>query len=138
MDRIEKSKVRGRNMDRSSGYDLLWKAVAASLLLFMTLSFIREQNSFNRQRSAMQLRLDESAILAGNEDPAVDCFNELERKIRISKHSPFLADATAFNPVNEDQLVQYVHEICGQKAGNISRVKQMLQQAGIMTNAETN
>lgn len=138
MDRIEKSKAQSRNQDRSNGYDLLWKAVAASLLLFMTLTFIREQTSFNRQKSAMQARLEESALFAGNEDPAADCIRELERKIRISKHSPFLADATAFNQVNEDQLAQYIHEICGQKAGNVNRLKQMLQQSGIITNTETN
>lgn len=138
MDRIEKSKARGRNMDRSSGYDLLWKAVAASLLLFMTLTFIREQSSYNRQKSAMQQRLEESAFQAGNEDPAADCIRELERKIRISKHSPFLTDATAFNQVNDDQLAQYIHEICGQKTGNVNRLKQMLQQAGVMTNTTTN
>ncbi|MBN1789369.1 MAG: zf-HC2 domain-containing protein [Bacteroidales bacterium] len=138
MDRIEKSKVRGRNMDRSNGYDLLWKAVAASLLLFMTLTFIREQTSFNSQRSAMQARLEESALLAGKEDPAADCVRELERKIRISRHSPFLAEATAFNQVNEDQLAQYIHEICEQKTGNVNRVKQMLQQAGVLTNTKSN
>ena len=138
MDRIEKSKVQGRKMDRSNGYDLFMKALAASMLLFMTLTFIREQTSFSRQRSAMQQHLEESAILAGNEDPAVDCIRELERKIRISKHSPFLADATAFNQVNEDQLAQYIHEICGQKTGNVNRLKQMLQQSGIMTNTKTN
>jgi hypothetical protein len=125
-------------MYRSSGYDLLWKAVAASLLLFMTLTFIREQTSFNSQRSAMQQRLEESAFHAVIEDPAEDCVRELERKIRISKHSPFLADATTFNQVNEDQLAQYIHEICGQKNGNVNRVKQMLQQAGILTNTTKN
>ncbi len=139
MDRIEKLKVGGKNSGHSNGYDLLLKVVAASLLLFMILSFIREQTSFNSQKSAMQARLEESAILAGNEDPAVDCIQELERKIRISKRSSFLqADMTAFNPVNEDQLAQYIHEICGQKTGNVNRMKQMLQQAGILTNSTTN
>lgn len=138
MDRIENSKVQGRTMHRSGAYDLLLKAVAASFLLFITLTFIREQTSFNSQKSAMQARLEESALLAGNEDPAADCVRVLERKIRISKHSPFIADASAFNQVNDDQLAQYIQEICGQKTGNVNRVKQMLQQAGILTNTTTN
>jgi hypothetical protein len=139
MNRIEKSKVHGRSAGRTNGYELLIKAVAASFLLFMTLTFIREQTSFNRQRSAMQLRLEESAFLAGNEDPAVDCIHKLERKIRISNRSSFLqADVTAFNQVNEEQLAQYIHDICGQTTGNISRVKQMLQQVGILIKTETN
>ncbi len=139
MHSIEDSKVHGRKADRSSGYELLIKAVAASFLLFMTLNFINQQTSFNSQKSAMQARLDESAFLAGNVDPAVDCIHKLERKIKIGKRSSFLqADVTAFHQVDEDQIAQYINEICGQKTGNISRVKQMLQQAGILTNAETN
>lgn len=120
---------------RKGGSMTLIRAVAASLLLIMATAFTIQEAGFQKSRSALRDRMYETAALSGSTETGFDCVNKL-KKIYGSRKGSFFppADGYDFNKVNEEQLAQYIRQVCGPDAGDINAVKKMLKQAGLLNN----
>jgi hypothetical protein len=111
------------------------RSVAASLLLIMAASFALQEVGFQKNRSALLDRVQETAVLSGNTETGYDCVSKLKRRYNSRNTSLFpTADEYTFNQVNEEQLAQYIRQVCGPDAGDINAVKKMLKQAGLLKN----
>jgi hypothetical protein len=120
---------------RKSSYMPFMRSVAASLLLIMAASFAIQEVGFQKNRSALLDRVQETAVLSGNTETGYDCVSKLKRRYNSRNTSLFpTADEYTFNQVNEEQLAQYIRQVCGPDAGDINAVKKMLKQAGLLKN----
>ncbi|HJZ39983.1 MAG TPA: anti-sigma factor [Bacteroidales bacterium] len=138
-DRIDRSGNDHSYGNKKSGLIPFIKVVAASLLLIMASTFGIQEAGFQKSMSALQDRVRETAVLSGNVETDTDCVNKLKRKYNSRKSSLFPpADEFTFHKVNEEQLAQYLRQVCGPDAGDINAVKNMLKQAGLLKNNGVN
>jgi hypothetical protein len=105
---------------------IMIKAAAACLLLFLALSFIMQERSFNQDRTDLQARLKQ-------EDTGLsDCILELRRKIHYHSMAAFARpDSLQVNLVSEEAITAYVRENCGYNTSDIKALKKLLIQAGL-------
>jgi hypothetical protein len=120
----------------------LWsfvKVVAATLLFLLISTFAAQEIRFTRNRSALELRMHEAALLSGKDFGEADCVVELKRKLKSRGKAPFpRAEELAINNVNEVQLVQYINQLCGANEKDMNSIKKMLKQAGLIINNDAN
>ena len=135
MQRIERS-----GNYRNSGIMMTFlKLAAAILLLIMVSAFALQEAGFQKSKSALRVRMHQTAMLTGSDAATSDCVNKLKRKLNTRKGTSFPgSDELTFNTVSEEQLTLYISQVCGPDAGNISAVKRMLKQAGLIKNSELN
>jgi len=139
MKRIDEQKSPGIYGTHRQGILTFAKVMAASLLLLMVTTFSFQQARFYQYRGELELRMHEASILLGKDSGETDCMDQLKRKLRTRQWSAFpQADEAFINKVNEEQLAQYIHQLCGAEEKDMNSIKKMLQQAGLVINNDTN
>lgn len=139
MKRIDAQKSPGIYGTHHWGILTLAKVMAASLLLLMITTFSVQQARFYQYKGELELRMHEAAVLSGKDSGETDCMDQLKRKLRTRHWSAFpQADEAIINKVNDEQLAQYIHQLCGAEEKDMKSIKKMLQQAGLVINNDTN
>jgi hypothetical protein len=139
MDRIHRNKLMRLYHYHQPGLWNLARVAAAVLLFFLIFTFVVQENRFMKNRSAMELRMHEAALLSGKDFGEADCVVELKRKLKARSKSPFpRAEELAINNVNEVQLAQYINQLCGANEKDVNSIKKMLKQAGLIINNDAN
>jgi hypothetical protein len=139
MYRIINKKFERLNFYHQTRFWNLIRVAAAVLLFLLIFTFTVQESRFMKNRSAMELRMHETAILSGKEFGEADCVVELKRKLKARNRSAFpRAEELAINKVNEVQLAQYIHQLCGANEKDMNSIKKMLKQAGLSINNDAN
>jgi hypothetical protein len=139
MHRIHGNNFDGPDHSRQTGLWILARFAAAVLLFFLIFTYGIQENRFYKNRSAMELRMHEAAILSGRDLGEADCVVELKRKLKARNKSFFpRTEELAINNVNEVQLAQYINQFCGANDKDMNSIKKMLKQAGLIINNDAN
>jgi hypothetical protein len=109
------------------------KGLAACLLILFISILLYEEIDFYNHRSAMKIPFQKEEEFVASGSKEADCLNELKRKYKIRAY--FLVprdEILVMNRISEEQLTQYIEQVCGSGGGDISKVKKLLIQAGLI------
>ncbi len=135
MHRIHRKKFEGLNRSHQTWLWSLAKFAAAILLFFLIFTFSVQESRFYRNRSELQLRMQEEDPLSGSLSGETDCVAVLARKIKARTRSGFpKTNVEGFNKINEEQLAQYIHQVCGAEKADVNSIKKILKQSGLIIN----
>ncbi len=120
------------NPVRSFSFSFL-KALAACVLLILVSAFVFQEYRFNRERTLLHMKLQQSEYL-NSADPGIsECVQEIKRKIHSNSLTSFVRrDTMQVNLISEEALTRYVKDRCGYNDSDIKAVKKMLIQAGLI------
>ncbi len=139
MERLEGHRKLKVPVKVNSGMQVFFRTAAAALLLMIALTFTAQQWGFYMERSSFRLRLHQEALLNTSGIQEEDCVNRLKRKYVTRNRSAFARTGQlTFNTVNEDQLAQYITQVCGSGSGDINTLKKKLIEAGLLKEKNLN
>ena len=131
-----------RNKISKSGRDLYLpfiKGIAASLLVLIASTLVYQEADFYQRKSALRIPLQQTEGLSKFDSREVDCVNELKRKYKVRTLNFVPQDENlVMNRISEEQLKQYIQQVCGSDAGDISKLKNLLVQAGLIKMNQVN
>jgi hypothetical protein len=83
--------------------------------------------------------MQEENALSGSVSEETDCVAVLARKIKARTRSGFpKTNEEGFNKINEEQLAQYIHQVCGAENADVNSIKKILKQSGLIVNDNAN
>jgi len=131
-----------RNKISKSGRDLYLpfiKGIAASLLVLIASTLVYQEADFYQRKLALKIPLQQTEGLSKFDSREVDCVNELKRKYKVRTLNFVPQDENlVMNRISEEQLKQYIQQVCGSDAGDISKLKNLLVQAGLIKMNQVN
>jgi hypothetical protein len=117
----------------------LIKGVAASLLILFASTLLYQEAEFHKYRAAMHIPEQQVSPVYSNIPAEEDCLKVLTRRYRIRTFGFLRQDNSAvMNGMSEEQISQFIEQVCGSDAGDISRVKKLLMQAGLIKTNQLN
>jgi hypothetical protein len=109
------------------------RGLAAGLLVLFSSVLLYEEIDFYNHRSAMKIPLQKEDEFFVSDSREVDCLVKLKRKYRIKAFFLLPHDESlVMNRISEEQLTRYIEQVCGSEGGDISKVKKLLIQAGLI------
>jgi hypothetical protein len=139
MRRIHPKKFKGLNHYLQTRLWSLARFAAAVLLFFLIFTYGIQESHFYRNRSELRLRMQEENALSGSVSEETDCVAVLARKIKARTRSGFpKTNEEGFNKINEEQLAQYIHQVCGAENADVNSIKKILKQSGLIVNDNAN
>jgi hypothetical protein len=139
MHRIHRKKFEVLSLSHQTQLWSLARFAAAALLFFLIFTFSVQESRFYRNRSELRLRMQEENPLSGSLSGETDCVDVLARKIKARTRSGFpKANEEGFNKINEEQLAQYIHQVCGAEKADVNSIKKILKQSGLIINNNAN
>jgi hypothetical protein len=115
------------------------KGIAAALLVLITSTLIYQEADFYKRKSALRIPLQQTEGLSKFDSREVDCVNELKRKYKVRTLKLVPQDENlVMNSISEEQLKQYIQQVCGSDAGDINALKKLLMQAGLIKMKQVN
>jgi hypothetical protein len=121
---INRSKRGDVHRTRPIGLIFIIRAIAASLLLLLISTFIIQEASFQKSISGLQLHMHEVILYSGSDTRDADCVDVLKRKLKTRSMFTFPGDAELnFNRIDEEQLAQYVSQVCGSNSPDMNNIK---------------
>lgn len=131
-----------RNKISKSGRDLYLpfiKGIAASLLVLIASTLVYQEADFYQRKLALKIPLQQTEGLSKFDSREVDCVNELKRKYKVRTLNFVPQDENlVMNRISEEQLKQYIQQVCGSDAGDIGKLKNLLVQAGLIKMNQVN
>lgn len=133
MGHIERGSIHWMGNNRFSPGFFLIKAAAATMLVFLISVFVVQETRFQKNRYEFRLRMQEMAAQERAGEYHQDCVETLARKIKSRKNAAFVpADIAFTNTVSEEQLARYVYQVCGSSETDMTTIRKLLQQAGLI------
>ena len=109
------------------------KGIAASMLVFIASTLFYLEADFYQRKSALKIPLRQTNGYTAFDSEEDDCLNELKRKYKARTMTFVPQDEKlVMNRISEEQLKQYIQQVCGSDAGDISKFKNLLMQAGLI------
>jgi hypothetical protein len=114
---------------------LFVKGMAATLLVLIGFSFYKEETVFYRNRFALESRFKSAESIQKENRDAKNCLLELKRKYRVKN---LVSETKNQNLINEQELEAYIEQACASDGSDMSKVEDLLMQAGLIKNKNEN
>jgi len=135
---VERSMSPKEGVTRSMKPVTILKGIAASLLVAIASTLIFQETVFYRYQSSIKVRLHQAAVPGTGDMETTDCLTRLKKVYRMGSLRSFAGiDQVAINTISEDQLRIIVDRVCGSKSADISTVKKLMIQSGLLKTTKT-
>jgi hypothetical protein len=120
-------------------YMVYLKGIAATLLIFIVSTLVYQEAFYYGHKSAMMIPLERAEKVSDFKSREADCLKMLKRKYKVRNFTFFPGDMDlVMNRISEEQLTQYIDQVCGSDVEDISKVKKMMIQAGLIKTNQVN
>ena len=130
---LEKSMNPRGSVTRSMRPTTFLKGMAATFLVVIASTLVFQEAAFYRYQSSINVQLYRAAVPATGDMETTDCLARLKKVYRMGSLSSFArADQVAINTISEDQLRNIIDQVCGSNKADISTVKKLMIQSGLL------
>jgi len=109
------------------------KRIAAAFLFILTSVYIYQEYSFSRNRKALQVHFQQSAGQKEAMSEEIACVERMKRKIRTGAMASFsVRESRLYKKVPEEELTQFIRQICESGRADAGTLQKLLMQAGLI------